>query len=75
MIAPDDLPEHLQPAAPLNPAGAASTRLISLDELTREHVTRVLAAADGNKTRAAEILGVDRRTLYRMLKRYGLGRS
>jgi DNA-binding NtrC family response regulator len=71
LIAPEDLPEHLQPAAPATAPAAGPARLLSLDELTREHVTRVLAAADGNKTRAAEILGIDRRTLYRMLKRYG----
>jgi transcriptional regulator of acetoin/glycerol metabolism len=31
-----------------------------------------LEAAKGNRTRAAEILGVDRRTLYRMAERYGI---
>jgi len=32
----------------------------------------VLDAANGNRTRAAEILGVDRRTLYRMAERFGI---
>ena len=32
-----------------------------------------LEAANGNWTRAAEILGVDRRTLYRMAERFGIG--
>jgi DNA-binding protein Fis len=32
----------------------------------------VLDAAKGNRTRAAEILGVDRRTLYRMAERFGI---
>jgi two-component system, NtrC family, response regulator HydG len=35
----------------------------SLAEVEAEHVRRVLAAVDGNKTRAAEILGIDRKTL------------
>jgi DNA-binding protein Fis len=32
----------------------------------------VLDAAKGNRTRAAEILGVDRRTLHRMAERFGI---
>jgi len=46
-----------------------------LGELTRLHITRVLAATGGNKKRAAEILGVDRRTLYRMLSRHAMSVS
>jgi DNA-binding protein Fis len=32
----------------------------------------VLEAAGGNRTRAAEIMGIDRRTLYRMAERFGI---
>ena len=49
-----------------------SAPLPSLDELTRRHLVRVLAATGGNKKKTAEILGVDRRTLYRMLERYAM---
>ncbi|MFT3708686.1 MAG: sigma 54-interacting transcriptional regulator [Archangium sp.] len=42
-----------------------------LDDLARDHVHRTLRAFGGNKTRAAEALGVDRRTLHRMLAREG----
>ena len=42
----------------------------SLEEVERRHITRVLAAAHGNKTLAARILGVDRKTLHRKLSQY-----
>jgi len=42
-----------------------------LDRLEHEHIRAILETTDGNQTRAAEILGIDRRTLYRKLKRYG----
>ena len=42
-----------------------------MDEVERRHILRVLKAVGGNKTTAAEVLGFDRRTLYRKLERYG----
>ncbi|RPI08429.1 MAG: sigma-54-dependent Fis family transcriptional regulator [Zetaproteobacteria bacterium] len=71
VLLPHDLPSHLAPSLTETfPEDAAP--LPSLDELTRRHLVRVLAATEGNKKRAAEILGVDRRTLYRMLERYAM---
>ncbi len=74
ILLPEDLPGSLAgpgggPAAPRAPAPAP---LVSLDEMTRQHLARVLSATGGNKKRTAEILGVDRRTLYRMLQRYAM---
>jgi DNA-binding NtrC family response regulator len=43
--------------------------LISLEELQRRHVVRVLERVGGNKARAAEILGVGRATVYQLLSR------
>jgi len=43
----------------------------SLAEVESEHVRRVLAAVEGNKTRAAEILGIDRKTLGSKLRERG----
>jgi DNA-binding NtrC family response regulator len=71
VLLPHDLPSHLAPSSTTTFAEDA-TPLPSLDELTRHHLVRVLAATGGNKERAAEILGVDRRTLYRMLERYAM---
>ncbi len=45
-----------------------------LDDVTREHVLRVLARHDDNATAAARTLGVSRTTLWRMLKRWGVSR-
>ncbi len=44
--------------------------LPTLDELERRYIARVLKVVNGNKTQAAKVLGVDRRTLYRKLERY-----
>ncbi len=46
----------------------------SLDEVTREHVLRVIARHHGNATAAAKQLGLSRTTLWRMLKRWGVAR-
>ena len=46
--------------------------LPTLETLERRYLLHVLDAARGNRTRAAEILGVDRRTLYRMAERFGI---
>jgi DNA-binding NtrC family response regulator len=47
-------------------------RLMTLEELERRYISRVLEMLGGNKTQAARVLGVDRRTLYRRLARHGL---
>jgi DNA-binding NtrC family response regulator len=59
-------PEHL---GLRGEAKAASLDLPSLEELTNAHVQRVLAATAGNKTKAAEILGISKPRLYRLLEK------
>ncbi len=44
--------------------------LVSLDELERRYIELVMTMVNGNKTRAARLLGLDRTTLYRKLDRY-----
>jgi DNA-binding NtrC family response regulator len=46
--------------------------LTSLDEMEREHIHRVLVATNHNLSRAADILGITRATLYSKIKRYQL---
>ncbi len=43
----------------------------TLEEMERRYVLEILAAVEDDKTRAADILGIDLSTLYRKLKRYG----
>ncbi len=58
-----DLPEHLRRI----PGEAADDDLLTLEEVERRHVRRVLERLGGNKARAAKILGINRTTIYRIL--------
>ncbi len=53
-------------------AGGAPSPLTSLAELERDAIERTLAHVDGNRRKAAEILGIGERTLYDKIKRHGL---
>jgi transcriptional regulator with PAS, ATPase and Fis domain len=46
---------------------------LTLDLIERQHILRVLAEINGNRERAAAILGISSRTLYRKLREYGEG--
>ena len=46
--------------------------LPTLDEMEKRYLRHVLAEVKGNRSRAAEVLGIDRRTLYRMAERFSL---
>ena len=73
-IKTDDLPEKLCLAKPqkLRNFDNLFEDLPSLDELEKRYLQHLLQQTKGNRTRAAEILGVDRRTLYRMAARFGV---
>ncbi len=66
----EDLPPKMVGAdAPLAKIlDAAVERRLTLDQLDREYVRAVLESVDGNKTQAALILQIDRKTLYRKLE-------
>ena len=44
----------------------------TLEDAKAEQIKKVLAAANGNKSKAAKILGIERKTLYRLIERFGL---
>nr|HEX4317720.1 sigma-54 dependent transcriptional regulator [Kofleriaceae bacterium] len=75
MIADDDLPPQVREKRPADFLGAAVARRMTLSELEREFIERVLEDEAGNKTRAAQRLGLDRKTLYRKLDEYAKDRA
>jgi transcriptional regulator with GAF, ATPase, and Fis domain len=77
LVLPDDLPEAVRTAgAAESEASRETTRgrsqLPTLEEMEKQYLMRVLREVGGNKVKAARILGIDRRTLYRMAERFGV---
>lgn len=72
-----DLPEKVRTyeMARVNIDQALPQQIIPLQELQERYIENVLRSVQGNKTQAAKLLGVDRRTLYRKLERYGAAAS
>jgi two-component system response regulator HydG len=73
-ITVSDLPEKVRAfkRSHVLVASEDPAELVSMEEVERRYVLRVLEAAGGNKTQAARILGFDRKTLYAKLKAYGV---
>jgi DNA-binding NtrC family response regulator len=71
VVDPDDIPAVLQNVRRDTPAGLFED-LPSLEEVERRYLEHVLRAVGRNRTRAADVLGIDRRTLYRMAERFGI---
>jgi DNA-binding NtrC family response regulator len=65
-----DLPEHLQHRGTSSLEGD-DWKPLSLDDVRKVHIQRVLEMCQGNRLRAAQILGIGRTSLYRYLKRDG----
>jgi two-component system response regulator AtoC len=70
VIATDALPEHVARQR------EKTTTTVSLAEVAaeaeKEHITRTLKSAKGNKTRTAELLGISRKTLWEKIKSFGI---
>jgi two-component system response regulator AtoC len=76
-ITVSDLPEKIQAFSSSDVLVAAHdpSELVSLEEVEKRYILRVIDAVGGNRTRAAEVLKVDRKTLYTKLKAYGWGQQ
>jgi DNA-binding NtrC family response regulator len=74
VIGPEHLATNLLPAAvsSTEPETLPSAALRPLEDIEREHVIRVLTATGGNREESSRILGISRRTLTRMIQRWGL---
>ncbi|HJQ26037.1 MAG TPA: sigma-54 dependent transcriptional regulator [Blastocatellia bacterium] len=71
VIEPEQLPDYLRSAARLM---QSRTHKPSLAELEAVYIREVLEHTRGNKTRAAEILGISRKNLYEKMRRYNIGK-
>jgi two-component system response regulator HydG len=63
----NDLPERLR--KPLNESLAGDESFLSMEQVQRRHILRVLEVVGGNKARAAEVLGMGRATIYQLLSK------
>jgi DNA-binding NtrC family response regulator len=69
-----ELPAEIQlpPALQTTPAPVRRSGVASLDDMERETILQALTQTHGNKKKAAELLGIQRPTLYNKLKRYAI---
>lgn len=67
-IMPSDLP------LPINTPIENKGGILSLEEMEKQHITKVLKEMDGNVSKTATLLGIDRVTLYSKIKKYGIER-
>jgi two-component system response regulator HydG len=72
VIGVDSLPERVRDAPPIRLVDLEPPPNPSMEVIERAYIHWVLQAEGGNKTRAAEVLGIDPSTLYRKLNRYGI---
>ncbi len=75
VIAAEDLPERLRRSPTERQGSVVSASNLTLEELEREYLLKVLDEAGWHKKRAAAILGINASTLYRKLQRYGYDRA
>jgi DNA-binding NtrC family response regulator len=73
-IAVEDLPEKVlgQRRSVLPLGDDDPSQIVPLEEVERRYILKVFEQVGGNKSAAAQLLGLDRKTLYRRLERYGV---
>ncbi len=71
-IQPADLPEQIRNLS-IETYRQESSKVPTLEEQEKRYIDWVMARCNGNKTQAAKLMGIDRVSLWRKLKRYGMG--
>jgi len=74
VLGEDDLPDYLLAQLKGAPARPSLDSMAGqpLDEVEKQHIARTLELVDGNRAKAAELLGIGERTLYRKIREYDL---
>ena len=67
VIVPEDLPAHV-----LSNKKPLTSIPKSLEDMEKEHIMKVLDETGGNQCKAAEVLGINRKTLYKKIHKYNL---
>jgi len=71
-IGPDDLGLPIDPATARAALEGAPEEAMTLEDVERRHIARVIELAKGSRTRAATMLGISRSTLWEKGKKFGL---
>jgi two-component system response regulator HydG len=71
-ITPADLPASIKGGTPVATQGITFPLGLPLEEVETQYIKTTLKQVDGNRTKAAEVLGISRRTLQRRIKELGL---
>ena len=72
VITAEDLPERLRHSRTENRGSVVATSNLTLEELEKEYLLKVLDETGWHKKKASSVLGINSSTLYRKIQRYGL---
>jgi two-component system response regulator AtoC len=75
ILYPEDFTNEVTAKEVVETATASATAPTSLEEMEASHISKTLEMVNFNKTKAAELLGIDRGTLYRKAAHYGISLS
>lgn len=71
-VGPESLPQHIQDFSNRRKINPSHVSNLSNDHIQRKQIENALKESQGNKSQAAQLLGVDRSTLWRRMQKFGL---